>query len=84
MTKVVSEEALQAAINHVGHGAVIDAMAAAFISFSKGNVEVAPVQHLEFEAGGDFCVKSGFVKGGEHMVVKIAGGGFKGGYGSAG
>eukprot|EP00662_Eupelagonemidae_sp_cell21_P025551 gene25551-32837_t len=38
---------------------------------------VAAVQHLNFESDthpGDCCVKSGFVKGGNHFVVKIASG----------
>lgn len=40
-------------------------------------MQVAPVQHLgPLKGGGDFCVKSGYIKGGSSMVVKIAGGGF--------
>eukprot|EP00729_Bicosta_minor_P013633 gene13633-6802_t len=83
--QLVQETDLKKAIEHLGYGAVINAMAEAFISYSKGQCEVAPVQHLQFngEESGDFCVKSGFVKGGGHMVVKIAGGGFPG-YGSSG
>lgn len=51
-----------------------------YLTSLAGQCEVAPVQHLQFngEESGDFCVKSGFVKGGGHMVVKIAGGGFPG------
>ena len=52
-------------------------VAEAFASYSAGEVVVAPVQHLgPLRGKGDVCVKSGFVKGGSSLVVKIAGGGF--------
>ena len=55
---------------------VIASQAAAFIAYSSGRADVAPVQHLDFGNPGDYCVKSGFLKGGASFVVKVAGGGF--------
>lgn len=47
-------------------------------------VRIAPVVHLEFAHGGDCCIKSGFVEGGDYFCVKIASGGFPGLDGSGG
>lgn len=74
---------LEKGITSIGHGPVVDAMAEAFKMYSSGQCHVEPVQHLALSGGGDFCVKSGFIKNDASMVVKIAGGGFDG-HGSSG
>ena len=44
-----------------------------FVQYSAGNVVVPPVGELLFDRG-DVHIKYGYVKGGEHYVVKIASG----------
>eukprot|EP00035_Acanthoeca_spectabilis_P005650 m.116011 g.116011 ORF g.116011 m.116011 type:complete len:328 (+) comp13118_c0_seq3:244-1227(+) len=86
MPQVVPLATIQEAVTAEGFSALVDAMAAAFTAYSAGKAVVCPVQHLgpfRDGASGDFCVKSGFVKGEAVFVVKIAGGGFKG-HGSTG
>ncbi len=44
-----------------------------FVQYSAGNVVVPPVGELLFDRG-DVHIKYGYVKGGEHYVIKIASG----------
>jgi len=63
--------------------AIIDGQAAGFRAYSLGQVCVPPVQSMgqpplhAFLAGPEAqtCIKSGYVKGAEHFVIKIAPGG---------
>eukprot|EP00658_Telonema_sp_P-2_P017307 TRINITY_DN16706_c0_g1_i1.p5 TRINITY_DN16706_c0_g1~~TRINITY_DN16706_c0_g1_i1.p5 ORF type:complete len:106 (-),score=48.87 TRINITY_DN16706_c0_g1_i1:1299-1616(-) len=66
--------------------AIVDCVAEGFVQYSLGNVSVAPIQTMgqpplapwtaalrdSSNAGSQMCIKSGYVKGDEHMVVKIA------------
>eukprot|EP00928_Gymnodinium_smaydae_P099893 TRINITY_DN9658_c0_g1_i2.p2 TRINITY_DN9658_c0_g1~~TRINITY_DN9658_c0_g1_i2.p2 ORF type:complete len:357 (+),score=78.43 TRINITY_DN9658_c0_g1_i2:1368-2438(+) len=65
--------------------AVIDLQAEGFRAYSQGKVSVPPVQSMgqppfhPFVAGGEAqtCVKSGYVEGDEHYVIKVAPGGVR-------
>lgn len=65
--------------------ATVEAQATAFRAHSQGRVSTAPVQSMgqppfhPFLAGGDAqtCVKSGYIEGDEHYVIKIAPGGVR-------
>lgn len=44
-----------------------------FVAFSKGHVQVPPVQAFAFnQANGDCCVKSAFVEGSDTFTVKVS------------
>lgn len=44
-----------------------------FVAFSKGQVQVPPVQAFAFnQANGDCCVKSAFVEGSDTFTVKVS------------
>ncbi|MCW3478322.1 ornithine cyclodeaminase family protein [Neisseriaceae bacterium JH1-16] len=46
-----------------------------FIAYSKGQVQLPPVQHFAFGAvNGDCCVKSGYLDGDELFAVKVSSG----------
>lgn len=57
---------------------ILDAIHAGFIEYCKGRVVVAPISHLKFDSHaqhpGDCCIKSGYVRGQETFVVKVASG----------
>lgn len=67
------------------HEAIIQLQAEGFRAYSQGRVSVAPVQSMgqppfhAFLAGPEAqtCVKSGYVEGAEHYVIKIAPGGVR-------
>lgn len=67
------------------YAAVIDLQAVGFRAYSRGQVSIPPVQSMgqppfhPFVAGKDAqaCVKSGYVEGDEHWVIKIAPGGVR-------
>lgn len=57
--------------------ALLSRISDAFVAYTAGRVAVAQVAHLNFESAthpGDCCIKSGFVKDGDHFVVKVASG----------
>ena len=72
-----------AVIDALSHDEVIEAMAAGFISYSRGDVSVPPIQTLGQPPLANFvghpdaqaCIKSAYVNGGEVFVAKIASGG---------
>lgn len=44
-----------------------------FIAYSRGQVQVPPIQNFIFgQANGDCCVKSAWIEGSEHFTVKIS------------
>ena len=48
---------------------------AGFIAYSRGQVQLPPVQHFAFAtANGDACVKSGYLEGDDVFAVKVASG----------
>lgn len=57
---------------------ILDAIHAGFIEYCKGRVVVANVSHLKLDSHaqhpGDCCIKSGFVRGKDTFVVKVASG----------
>ena len=54
---------------------VNESMKNAFIDYSKGLAEIPPVGELIIDdAPGDVHIKYGFIRGGEHYVIKIASG----------
>jgi len=54
---------------------VYDAMKEAFIQYSLGNAEIPPVGELIMDdPEGEVHIKYGYLKGGEHYVIKIASG----------
>lgn len=54
---------------------VYDAMKEAFIQYSLGNAEIPPVGELIMDdPDGEVHIKYGYLKGGEHYVIKIASG----------
>ncbi len=58
--------------------AVLGAIEAAFISFAKGDAQVAPVVHLSFpEAAGECHIKSAHLAGDDVFAVKLATGFYK-------
>jgi ornithine cyclodeaminase/alanine dehydrogenase-like protein (mu-crystallin family) len=64
---------------------LIDAIQEGFVAYSKGNFNAAPIQTLGAPPMAPFvnvdnysaqtCVKSGYITGGDHYVIKIASGG---------
>jgi ornithine cyclodeaminase/alanine dehydrogenase-like protein (mu-crystallin family) len=52
---------------------LVELMAGAFAAYSEGRAEVAPVAELLLDAG-DVHVKSGYLRGAAHYVVKVAAG----------
>ena len=53
----------------------VEAMSAAFASYSSGKAELPAVIHLDVpEHGGEIHVKGGYIHGGEHYAVKFASG----------
>ena len=54
---------------------VNESMKDAFINYSKGLAEIPPVGELIIDdAPGDVHIKYGYIRGGEHYVIKIASG----------
>lgn len=54
---------------------VNESMKNAFINYSKGLAEIPPVGELIIDdAPGDVHIKYGYIRGGEHYVIKIASG----------
>ncbi len=54
---------------------VSESMKNAFIDYSKGLAEIPPVGELIIDdAPGDVHIKYGYIRGGEHYVIKIASG----------
>ena len=52
-----------------------DAMEVAFIEYSKGNAVIPPVGELIMDKPrGEVHIKYGYIKGGDHYVIKIASG----------
>ena len=52
-----------------------DAMREAFIEYSKGNAVIPPVGELIMhQPPGEVHIKYGYIKGGDHYVIKIASG----------
>lgn len=77
MASLVSFEEIQAAVPPVE--ALMDAMRDAFVALSADRAYVADVSHVHVapnggSPGGDACVKSGYVRGADSWVVKVAGG----------
>lgn len=58
---------------HLDPPAVMQAIEAAFVSYSAGEVRVPPVGHLPFP-GGDCHIKYGYIEGDDFFVIKIASG----------
>jgi len=65
------------------HNAIIELQAVGFRAQSQGRVSIAPVQSMgqpPFHpflggSGAQTCVKSGYIEGDEHYVIKVAAGG---------
>ena len=65
---------------------LIDAIQEGFVAYSKGNFNSAPIQTLGAPPLAPFvdvenysaqtCVKSGYITGGQHYVIKVASGGY--------
>jgi ornithine cyclodeaminase len=54
---------------------ISDAMRKAFIEYSKGNAVIPPVGELIMDQPrGEVHIKYGYIKGGDHYVIKIASG----------
>lgn len=57
----------------MNHSKAVRLLEAGFIAFSRGQVQVPPVQAFNFEqANGDCCVKSAYVTGEDCFTVKIS------------
>ncbi len=62
-------------IDAIDQAAVIDAIEAGFVAFSRGDVDVPPVGLLHFDdPPGDVHIKYGVVRGDDVYVVKVASG----------
>ncbi|CAE8674527.1 unnamed protein product [Polarella glacialis] len=75
---VASLDAIQSALPQ-DKSSLLDAISEGFVRFSAGDVTVANVSHLKFDArgsgeAGDCCIKSGYVRGAGRWVVKVASG----------
>ena len=54
---------------------LVDLMERGFAAYSEGRVVVPPVGEMLFEdPPGDTHIKYGYIRGGEHFVIKIASG----------
>ena len=54
---------------------IYDAMKNAFIEYSKGNAVIPPVGELIMDQPlGEVHIKYGYIRGGNHYVIKIASG----------
>lgn len=68
--KVLSEPEIRALYQE---NPALEKLKAGFIAWSEGRVQMPPVQQFLFdEAGGDCCVKSAWVTGGDSFSVKIS------------
>ncbi len=73
--RIISNTEIQTALRSV-HS--LGAMEAAFAAYSEGRAVVPPVGELLFEdPPGDAHIKYGYVRGGEHFLVKVASGFYK-------
>lgn len=81
--RIVPFAAVVATIDALPPAAVVDAIAAGFVSYSRGDVSVPPIQTLGAaplaplagHADAQACIKSAYVNGGETFVTKVAAGG---------
>jgi ornithine cyclodeaminase len=70
MARVYSRTELEAAIHPAE---LIEAMEHGFVAYSRGEVVVPPVGHLEFDSPpGDCHIKYGYIRGDDAFTVKIA------------
>ena len=54
---------------------LVAAMESAFVAYSNGDAVIPPVGELQFdEPPGDVHLKYGYIRGGDHYVVKVASG----------
>ena len=80
---IVEFSSVVAVIDALPPAKVIDAIAAGFVSYSRGEVSVPPIQTLGQPPLAAFlghkdaqaCIKSAYVNGGEVFVAKVAAGG---------
>jgi hypothetical protein len=47
-----------------------------FVQLENGQFVAAPIQTLEFSSAAQTCIKTGYFKGQDHFVVKVASGGY--------
>jgi len=75
MTKIISLEKIKDCIDRCEITDLINLIEAGFVSYSKGEVNVAPVGHLPFiSPPGDLHIKYGYIKGDDFYVIKLASG----------
>lgn len=72
------KEGMESALRGDGLETLLEAMKACFQAYTRGDVKIAQVGHMAFDAiadhPGDCCVKSGFERGADSFVVKVASG----------
>eukprot|EP00964_Phaeocystis_antarctica_P105402 scaffold70431_cov66-Phaeocystis_antarctica.AAC.2 len=81
--RIVDFSAVVAVVDALPHAQIIEAIAAGFVSYSRGEVSVPQIQTLGQPPLASFvghpdaqaCIKSAYVNGGEVFVTKVASGG---------
>ncbi len=75
MSKIISLSEIKKILDTCSDSSLIQLIENGFVSYSNGEVLVAPVGHLPFtNPPGDLHIKYGYVKGKEYFVVKMASG----------
>ena len=72
MSRVILLDAIQEVVPRLD---LVDLMEAGFVAYSAGKAVVPPVGELIFEdPPGETHIKYGYIRGGDHFVIKIASG----------
>ncbi len=75
MSKIISLSEIKKILDTCSDSSLIQLIENGFVSYTNGEVLVAPVGHLPFtNPPGDLHIKYGYVKGKEYFVVKMASG----------
>lgn len=63
----------QQIVDHLDVSLALQRLEEGFVAFSKGQVQVPPVQAFTFnEANGDCCIKAAYIQGSETFTVKVS------------
>lgn len=75
MPQIIDKKQIKGLLDRTTEKKLIAAMEEGFAAYSRGEVVVPPVGHLQFEQPpGDTHIKYGYIRGDEYYVIKIASG----------